>query len=174
MSDSQDLEQNKQEYQYTSNGRVALIGLFGGLIWGFIGYIAYLLNFTKYGPALTLDPFTSLVQFKNDVVKQFMGLFALMILSIFIAFGYKWILGRVKTMWISIAFGIALWVLVFYILQPWLPGLEPVTKLDKNTITTTLCLYALYGLFVGYSISFDLSANDNDQDEKEKADSKQT
>ncbi|MGV3487611.1 MAG: YqhR family membrane protein [Tuberibacillus sp.] len=161
MSDSPKLEQNKREYQYTSSGRVAIIGAFGGLIWGLLGYVAYLLNFTKYGPALILAPLSSVLQIKNDPVKQFTGIVAIIIVSIIIAFAYKVILGKIKTMWLSIGFGLVLWVLVFYILEPWIPGLEPVTKLDINTISTSLCLYALYGLFVGYSISYDLTAFDD-------------
>lgn len=162
MGDSPKLEQNKQEYQYTSVGRVAFIGVFGGLIWGLLGYTAYLLNFTKYGPALILAPLSSAITIKHEVLKQFIGIIVLMVVSVFIAYGYKVILGKFKTLWLSIGFGIALWVIVFYILQPWIPDLKPVTQLGKNTISTTLCLYALYGLFVGYSISFDLGTNEEE------------
>jgi hypothetical protein len=160
VSDSPKLEQNKQEYQYTSFGRVTFIGVFGGFIWGFMGYLAYLLNFTKYGPALILAPLQSVITIKHDVVKQIIGIIVLMVVSVIVSFGYKVMLGKIKTMWISIGFGMALWVIVFYILEPWIPGLLPVTKLGINTISTSLCLYALYGLFVGYSISFDLGTNE--------------
>lgn len=146
----------KDTDRYTNNGRVVLIGLVGGLLWSLLGYGFFLLNFSKYGPELILSwvPETLL---KNGAVKQFLGILVLTILSIIVAFIYKWTLGKVKSMWISIGFGVILWVIVFYILQPWIPKLAPVTQLGWDTLTTTLCLFALYGLFVGYSISFDLT-----------------
>ena len=156
MSDTAQLEQNKHEVQLTSNARVATIGFFGGLIWGLIGFVFYELNFTKYGPALALAPFPA-YQWKESVGKQFLGILVICILSIIIAFAYKFTLSRIKNMWISIGFGLILWVIVFYILQPWIKGLDPVMELGKNTISTTVCLYVLYGLFVGYSISFDMN-----------------
>jgi hypothetical protein len=58
-------------------------------------------------------------------------------------------------MWVGIVFGAALWGLVFFILNPMFPNLQTVFELPRNTIVTTACLYILYGVFVGYSISFD-------------------
>ncbi|MFC7394247.1 YqhR family membrane protein [Scopulibacillus cellulosilyticus] len=162
MSGSSKLEQNKQEKKMTSNGRAALIGFFGGLIWSLIGYLAYLINFSKVGPSLILAPF-AIGKWKNKVGGQFLGIFIICIISILIALLYKYALGKIKSMWVGIIFGLILWVIIFYVLQPWIPGLDPVSKLGKNTISTTLCLYALYGLFVGYSISFDLESLANEE-----------
>ncbi|WP_254901239.1 YqhR family membrane protein [Tuberibacillus sp. Marseille-P3662] len=160
MAEQKRLEQNKDEHQLTTNGRVVLIGLFGGIIWGLIGYLVYLFRFTKFGPALTLEPF-ALGNIKEGTSGQWWGLLALCVISVILAFIYKFTLGRVKNMWVSIFFGLALWVAVFYILQPWIPDLPYVTDLGINTISTTLCLYVLWGLFVGYSISFDLVSTSN-------------
>lgn len=169
MGEKEQLEQNKQEHQFTSNGRTAIIGLVGGVFWSLIGYLTYILNFTKYGPSLILQPW-DLGTWKMGTSGQIWGIVAIGIVSILIAFIYKAALGRVKNMWISVGFGLALWVVVFYIIQPFIPGLEPVNELGKNTISTTLSLYTLYGLFVGYSISFDLfTAEYNErQDSQEK------
>ncbi len=155
---SEDKENEKQDSAIKSNGRVAAIGIWGGLIWGIMGFIAYYLNFSTYGPALILAPW-ALGKWKTGLYGQIIGVIAIAILSIFIAFIYKWTLAKIKNIWISVGYGIALWVIVFYIIQPWIPGLQPVFRIGANTISTSISLYILYGLFIGYSISFDLQIN---------------
>lgn len=39
--------------------------------------------------------------------------------------------------------------------NPIFPDVRTVTELTSDTIITTICIYLLYGLFVGYSISFE-------------------
>jgi uncharacterized membrane protein YagU involved in acid resistance len=60
-------------------------------------------------------------------------------------------------MWVGIAYGIALFLLVFLVLNPIFPGIKPFWDLSKNTLVTSLCFYILFGVFVGYSISFEES-----------------
>lgn len=148
------LEQNDKETPLSFNTKVAIIGFYGGLIWSIIGYFTYLLNFTKYGPALILSPWL-LGEWKNKTIGQLIGIGLIALISILVAFGYKFTLAKVKNIWVSILFGIVLWLLVFYLLNPIFPNLEHITKLDKNTLATTLCLYILYGLFIGFSVSFE-------------------
>lgn len=146
-----------------SNGRVALIGFFGGLIWGLVGYVGYLINFSKIGPSIILDPWVA-ASWKNNVWGQFLSIFILCLLSVLFAFIYKVTLGKIKSIWMAIGSGWILWVLIFYILEPWIPGVPMVTKLGMNTLTTTLCLFTLYGLFVGYSISFEMESGSESSD----------
>lgn len=152
--------ENKYSNSITTNGRVIMIGFFGGLIWSILGYLAYMINFTKVGPALILAPW-ALGKWKDKTLGQFIGIVAICIVSILLALLYKYVLGKIKSLWIGIGFGLILWVIIFYILQPWIPGLGHVTQLGKNTISTTACLFSLYGLFVGYSISFDMESYSN-------------
>jgi hypothetical protein len=138
-----------------SNGRVVLVGFWGGIIWGIFGFFAYYLNFTKVGPGLILAPW-ALGAWKKGLYGQLIGILTIALISIVIAFLYKWTLGKIRFMWIAVGFGLALWVIVFYVFQPWIPGLLPVLKIGKDTISTTLSLYILYGLFIGYSISYNV------------------
>ena len=154
-NDQKQKKDNEEPDKKKSNGRVAAIGFWGGLIWSVMGFIAYYLNFTKYGPALIFAPW-ALGKWKNGLYGQLTAIVVIALLSILIAFVYKWTLGKVKTIWISAGFGVALWVIVFYIIEPWIPGLLPVLHIGADTISTSLCLYILYGLFIGYSISYDL------------------
>lgn len=43
----------------------------------------------------------------------------------------------------------------FYVFNPIFPDVKQVQDLQQSTIVTTFCLYILYGMFVGYSISFE-------------------
>lgn len=141
--------------QVKSFGRTAVIGLFGGLFWSLIGMVCQLLNFTKYGPDLLLAPIP-LPSWKTGVGGQFLAVVGLTLLSLPIALLYQLTLGRFKNFWISLIFGVVLWGLVFFALQPLIPGLPFLTQLGWNTATTTFCLFLLYGLFIGYSISFEI------------------
>lgn len=159
MSDEAKLEQNKTGKPLGSNGRIILIGFFAGFIWSFLGWVSYYLNFTKVGPALILQPW-ALGNWKTGLSGQLLGIVINSLVSILVAYAYRYTLGKVKSIYVGIVFGLALWVIVFYILQPWIPHLPPVTKLSVNSISTLLCLFVLYGMFLGYSISFDISEMD--------------
>jgi hypothetical protein len=167
LVDEKKLEQDKQESQSSFMSRVAGVGFFGGLIWASFGFIAYYLNFSKVGPALVLAPW-ALGKWKSEWLGQLISIFIIAILSILVAIGYRYAFAKIKSMWAGIFFGLVLWVIVFYLLHPIFPGLESMDVIGKNTITTTLCIYILYGVFVGYSISFEYNerygkANDKGQ-----------
>lgn len=150
----QQLEQNQQEEPMSHVSRVVMIGLFGGLFWSLLGYIAYIFNFTEMGPALILEPWID-AEWKNSPLGNFIGIAIISLASILIALLYNAMFSKFDKLWIGITFGLALWGLVFYLLNPIFPNLKPVTELDPNTIITTICLYILYGVFIGYSISYD-------------------
>lgn len=165
MGNSPKLEQNKTNKRTSSSGKIASIGFFAGLIWSIVGWLAYYLNFTKVGPALILEPW-ALGKWKEHLSGQLLGILVISIVSVIIAFLYRLGLAKIRTLWFAILFGLILWVMVFYILQPWIPHLKPVTKLGKDTISTTLCLFSLYGLFLGYSISFEVNELVNQKNQK--------
>ncbi|MGG1573676.1 YqhR family membrane protein [Fictibacillus sp. NRS-1165] len=147
-------DKNKRDEAMSFMARVVSVGFFGGLFWGIVGYFAYYLNLSKIGPALILAPW-ALGKWKSQWLGQLIGVIAISLISILVAICYRYLLSRVKSMVGGLTFGILLWVIVFYLLHPIFPGLEPISQLGRNTIATTLCLYILYGVFVGYSISFE-------------------
>ncbi len=150
----QELDQHKQEEQMSFATKVALIGLYGGLIWSLVGYFAFFFNFIRVGPALVLMPF-ALGKWKDTYIGQLVGIGIIAILSIGVAYFYKLILQKFHKLWVGMGFGLVLWFFVFYLLNPLLPGLKSIQNLDSNTIVTSICLYVLYGVFIGYSISYE-------------------
>ncbi|MCO7126577.1 YqhR family membrane protein [Sporolactobacillus shoreicorticis] len=141
-----------------SIGRTAITGLFGGMFWSAMGLICYLLNFSIVGPSLLFAPLT-FWKWRNEIGGQLIAITGIGVISILIALIYMLLFSKIKSIWFSIGFGLLLWGCVFFLCQPFLNGLPYLTRLDRNTLTTTLCLYALYGLFIGYSISFDFEEN---------------
>jgi hypothetical protein len=155
-------QQHRQEEQMSFAAKVALIGLFGGIIWSLVGYFAFYFNFIRVGPALALMPFV-VGDWKDTYIGQLVGVAVIAVLSIGLAFLYKILLQKIYKLWVGIGFGLVLWLLVFYVLNPFFPGLKSVQNLDKNTIITSICLYVLYGAFIGYSISYEYAErNQND------------
>lgn len=149
----------KQKHLFAKSlGRTAVTGFFGGVLWSAAGLICYLLNFSKIGPSLLFAPLTFWT-WRNKISAQLIAIAAISVLSIFIAVVYLFAFSKIKSIWFSIGFGLVLWGAVFLLFQPFLNGLPKITKIGLNTLTTTLCLYALYGLFIGYSISFDFEEN---------------
>ncbi|WP_088104713.1 YqhR family membrane protein [Halalkalibacter urbisdiaboli] len=154
MEKQTELEQNQHPEQMSYGAKVALIGLFGGLIWSLIGYLAFYFKFIRVGPALILMPW-ALGDWKTTYIGQLVGIAVISLLSIGIAFFYRMLMQKIHIIWAGIGFGFVLWILVFYVINPFIPGLKAVQNLDLNTIITSLCLYVLYGLFIGYSISYE-------------------
>ncbi|MGG3889215.1 YqhR family membrane protein [Metabacillus fastidiosus] len=159
MSDEKEKKQEnhketKNEQKTSLVGKVAVIGFAGGVFFGLLAYLAYILNLTEISPNLILQPFI-LGQWKNGTMGNIIGIIVLGILSIGAAFVYYVLLKRFKSMYIGILFGLLLFGLVFFVLNPIFPNLKSVAELQRSTIVTTVCIYILYGLFVGYSISFE-------------------
>ncbi|WP_349407750.1 YqhR family membrane protein [Pseudalkalibacillus sp. SCS-8] len=148
------LEQDQQETQYSFTGKILTIGFIGGLFWSLIGYGLYMLNFTKIRPALVLSPWV-VGEWKEKALGDWIGILVIGLLSLLVALLYKVLFAKFKHMITGILFGVGLWIIVFYLLRPMFPGLQPIQELGRNTVTTTLCLYVLYGLFIGFSISFE-------------------
>lgn len=129
-------------------------GLWGGIFWAIIGYLSYLFNFTEIPPYVILDPF-ALGSLKNKWVGTFISLILFGIFSIAAAFVYYAVLKNFTRIWFGLGYGLLLFLLVFFILYPLFPGMRPVFDLSSDTIITSICIYILYGLFVGYSISYE-------------------
>ncbi|PLS01729.1 YqhR family membrane protein [Neobacillus cucumis] len=133
-------------------------GLFGGIFWGIIGYIAYFFNFTEVSPNVILEPW-ALGDWKYGWLGKVISLVFLVIVSIIIAFVYYAVLRKLKGIWFGMGFGIALFLVVFFVLNPIFPGIKPFMELSRDTIITSICLYMLYGTFIGYSINYEYEIN---------------
>ncbi|UQZ46640.1 YqhR family membrane protein [Bacillus sp. PK3-037] len=159
MTSEKNTDQNEQTKEdqgppVPMGGRVAATGFCGGVLWSIVGYIAYLFHFSEINPNMILQPFV-LGEWKKHGLGTIISIIVIGIISIGGAFLYYLLLKRLKTMWPGMLYGLLLWLLVFFVFNPIFQDVRAVTELKSDTIITTICIYLLYGLFVGYSISFE-------------------
>ncbi|MFT8322924.1 MAG: YqhR family membrane protein [Bacillus sp. (in: firmicutes)] len=129
-------------------------GMFGGIFWTLIGYLGYFLNFTDIQPNFILEPW-ALGDWKRRALGTIISIVIIGFFSTGAAFAYYLTLKKFKTIWAGIGFGIALFALVYIVLNPIFPSMDPFLKLKRDTMITSICLYILYGVFVGYTISYE-------------------
>ncbi|MBY7143394.1 hypothetical protein KFZ56_10105 [Virgibacillus sp. NKC19-3] len=135
--------------------RSLLTGFIGGLLWGVIGVIMYYFNFSEVSIKSYLLRSWTTATWTDTWLGDIVSILLVSVISILSAFIYYGLFKKINSMWFGIAYGIILWGIVFYVFQPIFPNVPPVTDLNANTIVSTICLYTLYGTFIGYSISYD-------------------
>jgi Conserved membrane protein YqhR len=133
-------------------------GLFGGIFWTSIGFLAYYFNFTEIRPNIILEPW-ALGKWKNQWLGTVISILLIGFFSVGAAFIYSAALKKVKGIWMGLLYGILLFLIVFFVLNPLFPSMKPLFQLSKDTLITTICLYLVYGLFVGYSINYEYQNN---------------
>ncbi|EID45467.1 YqhR family membrane protein [Parageobacillus thermoglucosidasius] len=152
-------EQNMRERPMSLLMKAVITGFVGGVFWSLLGYLAYFFHFTEISPNMLLIPWVA-GDWKYGKLGNYVAIFLIGLLSILVALIYYVVLRRIRGMWAGVLYGFILWFIVFCGLNPLFPNLESVARLERNTIITTLCLYILYGVFVGYSISFETQEMD--------------
>lgn len=165
------MESKHEETSFNEPGSfskmVVITGFFGGLLWSAVGYFTYYLNFIKVEPNIILEPFT-VGTWRESWIGIVISIFACGIISIVVAFIYYALLKKFKTMWVGLVYGIVLFCIVFIILNPIFPGMKPFLKLDLNTLITSACLYILYGVFIGFSISYEQNERTHYKDQNKE------
>jgi len=161
MANEQNEKQNnnrksKQEKPVSQLGNVVLIGFIGGLFWSALGQLSHYFNFTEMGPTVLLDGWHS-YRWTDGYLGIIISILLCGIIAIAAAFLYYWLLRKQSHLFVSIIFGVFLWLVVHLALVPLFPTMLSIREMDFNTIVTTVCLYILFGVFVGVSISFDES-----------------
>jgi Conserved membrane protein YqhR len=139
-------------------------GLFGGVFWGTIGFIAYYFNFTEIRPNVILEPW-ALGTWKNEWIGTIISIILMGMFSVAAAFAYYVALRKIKGIWMGMAYGLGLFLFVFFVLNSIFPGMKPFFELSFNTITTSVCLYIIYGIFIGYSINYEFQNNKMEDNE---------
>jgi hypothetical protein len=152
------IEKNEKKSHYPKSMSIITLvfwtGLFGGMFWSAIGYLAYWFSFTEIHPNVILEPW-AVGDWKKEWLGTVISIILIGIFSVGAAFLYYAVLKRFNGIWPGIGYGIVIFLLVFFVLNPLFPGIGPFTELSRDTIITSLCLYIIYGLFVGYSISYE-------------------
>jgi uncharacterized membrane protein YagU involved in acid resistance len=135
--------------------RALIIGVVGGVIWSTLLAITYYFNFTEIAPkTYLLKPWIQ-EGWTDRFIGHIVSIVLAGIISIFLAIIYYILFQKMNSMWVGIFYGILLWIAIFFLFQPFLPQTTPMLELSGDTWITTLTIFVLYGLFVGFSISYD-------------------
>lgn len=130
-------------------------GFIGGVLFSLLASAMYYFNFLEVNPKSYL--LTSWVS--NAWTDTWLGVLFTTILagvvSLLVAFLYYLVFRKIKYMWVGIVYGFILWTILFLLFRPIFSDIPTVMEWSLNTWITTICLFILYGTFIGYSISYD-------------------
>lgn len=145
---------NKQKYRQLLL-RTLLIGFFGGIFIIMFSYFLYIFNFIEVSPKVYMIRSWTLASWTNKWQGEMLTICFAIFLSIVIALLYFLLFKKILSVWFSIIYGVILWLFVGYMFSFLFSNVPALHTLDTNTIFSSLCLFILYGTFIGYSISFD-------------------
>jgi hypothetical protein len=168
------MSKKKEQDRYYSESslitNVLKIGFFGGAIASLLGIVAHYFHFMDYSPKFILSSWSN-----QSWIKAWQGslmtilLFGL--LSIVVAFVYYAFFKKMKSMYAFMIFGIVCWGVLHFAFKPMFRDLTPISRMSSNSIITSICLFVLYGVFIGYSISFDHQEFSREQEIQAESDS---
>ncbi|MGN1400691.1 MAG: YqhR family membrane protein [Bacillus sp. (in: firmicutes)] len=154
--EQKNLDQNKQETQMPGKITVLQIGAVGGLFFSLVAFFASYFNFMEVDPRFLISWWPT-DAWQKPLLGALIAILMYGLLSIIIAFIYYAILRKVYNLYVCILFGVSLWAIMHIVLGSFIPAVTGVGEMTFDTMVTSLCLYILYGVFVGYSISYDES-----------------
>ncbi|MFC5467902.1 YqhR family membrane protein [Cohnella suwonensis] len=131
------------------------IGFFAGVFWGLIRWLATGLNLTNVHQAFLLDPFVPR-SYLAGFYWQLAGWGMFILMSMLAAVVYVAALGRLGGPWPGFWFGALWWALCYAWLGPLVGTVPPLREIGWSSIATDFCLFLAWGLFIGYSIAFEL------------------
>lgn len=155
---SGDYEGKRKSNQQIGRGKTPLLpyalelGFFAGLFWGLLRWLLFALHFTIVDPGFLAEPF-----FKHSFIRStpghLVGLLFFIALSLVASVLYIFMLRRWKGPFPGIAYGILWWIVIFVLVGPKVGMLRPLNHLTWNSIYTEICVFVLWGLFIGYTIA---------------------
>ncbi|MFJ7754886.1 YqhR family membrane protein [Peribacillus muralis] len=146
--------QNQRENQSVLVFNALIIGFVGGAAGSLAGMIAHYVNFMDFSPRFILTSWSNMSWIEHWL-GAVMTIIVFGILSMVIALIYYGFFKRMKSILTGMIFGAVCWALLIFVLKPMFSDLPAFSKMSSNTIITSACIFILYGLFVGYSISYD-------------------
>jgi Conserved membrane protein YqhR len=162
MENNKQLDQNKKEKPKSQFAKIAVIGFVGGLIWSLVAYFAFIFHFTEIGPNFFLSLF-QVGGWKEAIIGQLVSILLLSLLSIGVAFLYQFFFKQFQGVLPGMVYGVAIWAILFLMLPLFTPIIRPVNELQVATITTSVCILILYGVFIAYSVSFEAMEQRRDE-----------
>lgn len=144
----------KKETNSKNITRTLLTGFVGGFFWGMISLIMYFFNFIEVTPKMYVVKSWIKSDWTNGWIGDLFAIILIGMLSMSISLLYHLLFRKINSIWIGFMYGLVLWMVVFIIVQPLFPNITQLADLKRDTLISTICLFSLYGTFIGYSISY--------------------
>lgn len=132
------------------------LGFFAGMLWGGIRIVFYFFEFSKILPAFLIEPF-----FKKEFMKTWSGHMVgwgvFIGFSIFAALLYAVVCHKLKGPWPGISYGVLWWGMIYLAIGPLAGMVKRIDLLDLVTILSELCLFTLWGVFIGYTLTVEFT-----------------
>lgn len=125
----------------------AATGVFAGLLWGFAFQTARYFRFTETALWHWARPFVDANAVEPGAMTA-LGWTVFALFSTAASLLYAVLFRTVRSPWLGVAFGCFWWAMTR--LTGWF-------RADIQTLITDLCLFWTWGLFVGYSVSFEFT-----------------
>lgn len=155
MDEVKIVENKEYNNQYTMS--LTQLSVFTGFVAGAGGallcFAAHYFNLTEIKPSFIL------VIFKGNWKGGWLGVVISCLIygfiSILVALGYYTLLKKKKSIIWGGIYGAILFFLIFFVLYPVIPTIQFIMKYNVITILTEASFFILYGIFIGYSISYE-------------------
>lgn len=145
----------KQTEQRKFLTRILMTGWIGGILWSLFAIVLYQFNFIEVRPKSYLLHSWLGNEFVSTWKGTLLTIFIASLISIGVSFIYYLLFKKVNSIFMGIGFGVMIWLIFVFITQYTFPNIKPFTDFDKVSMLSSICIFILYGTFIGYSISFD-------------------
>jgi uncharacterized membrane protein YagU involved in acid resistance len=133
-----------------------MVGFYAGLIWGTLRIFSYTFGFTQVVPGFLVEPF-----FLHDFLLGYGGigleLVTFTLLSLIASIIYMFLFSHRVGPWPGIVYGITWFVAIYLVMGPLIGLLPPLGIISWHSIWSDGCIFLLWGVFIGYSISFEFT-----------------
>ena len=135
--------------------RTIINGIFGGLFSGILFFFMHYFHMTEVRPKTILTFFFSDAKWIEKWYAYLILLLIFSLVSTVIALIYYFLLRQRKSWVVGALYGVIIWGVLYYIMPILINSYNPFMNLHSESHISMLCLFILYGVFTGYSISFD-------------------
>lgn len=135
--------------------RAVVTGLVGGLGLSVMFLVMHYFNFIEINPMYIFKVLLGDGVWETAWYAKVIFILIMCILSILVAMIYFFTLKSIESWLAGGLYGISIWSLLFILLPLIVEKFHDVTERTNHTNVSLFTVFLLYGLFIGYSISFD-------------------
>lgn len=135
--------------------RAIVIGFCGGLIWSSLLSLLYYFNMIEVNPVVLVKLIVGDIPWTHTIYAHGLVILSMAFLSIIAAVIYYACLKSIESWLGGLLYGIFIWSVLFILSPLIIKKFEYFGQHDISSHISIICVCLLYGLFIGYSISYD-------------------